>query len=98
MHEGAGDHACAAGEGLVLDTALVGADADVAGAEHGGKIGVGASGSKVLVTANCATNGKDIESVQRFSIGQVAHGMRDTRVDEMDGGGESVNFGESVEL
>ena len=59
VDEGAGDHAGAAGEGLVLDATLVSADADVAGAEDGGEVGVGAGGGEGVVAADRAAVGED---------------------------------------
>ncbi len=50
------------------------------------------------MAADRATDGEDIECVERISIGQIAHSMGYTGVDEMDCGVESGDLGGRVEL
>ncbi len=47
VHERASDHAGAAGEGFVFDSAFVGADGDVIGSEHFGEVCVGSARCEV---------------------------------------------------
>ena len=83
MDEGGGDHAGAAGEGLILHAALEGADGNVVGREHGGEVGVGASGGEGGVITDRAAVGEDVEFIERLGIGEETDHMRDAGVDEM---------------
>ena len=69
MDECTGDHAGAAGKGLSLDAALVGANGDMIGSEDAGKVRVCAVRCEVLVFANGAAETDDVAFFQVLDEG-----------------------------
>ena len=83
MHQRAGDHASATGERFIFHAALVGADLDVAGLEHGGEIRIGAGRCECRVLADRAAVGEDVEFFKSITSGNEGHNVWNTGVDEM---------------